>query len=189
MLLVMDAYREFVGAAEKKDVATLVRLIREDPELHSHEGDDGTLVQIIRGSFPEFFERAFGAGLHPDSGPPDPHQTLLQQAASDSDLKLVALCIRHGADLERRNCEGETALGYAAAWASLKIVNALLDAGANVNAIEGTAETGFSTALGTSSVRSTVICVGGHLRERVLTLETPLLDDTLSECISTELLA
>jgi hypothetical protein len=142
----MDAYRQFVDAAEKKDAATLVRIIHEHPELHSHEEDDGTLLDIIRNSFPEFFETAFAAGLHPDSGRPCPHQTLLQRAVSDSDPRLVALCIGYGADIERRNCEGETALGYAAAWASLEIVKALLDAGADVNAIEGMSETGFSTA-------------------------------------------
>ena len=122
-------------------------LFKEHPDLHRHEGDEGSLIDFIRYSFPEFFERAFASGFHPDSGPPNPHQTLLQMAVCDGNIDLVRLCLLHGANVERRNGDGETALGYAAAWASVEIVEILLKGGADVNAIEGTAETGFSTAL------------------------------------------
>jgi hypothetical protein len=142
----MKEYGQFVDAAERKDAATLKRIICECPEIHSHEGDDGSEFDILRNLFPEFIESAFASGLHPDSGSLRPHQTMLQRAVCENDHKLIALCLANGADIERRNCEGETALGYAAAWASLEVVEALLRAGADVNAIEGTAEAGFSTA-------------------------------------------
>ncbi|MBK7998471.1 MAG: ankyrin repeat domain-containing protein [Verrucomicrobia bacterium] len=49
------------------------------------------------------------------------------------------------ADVERRNRDGETALGYAASWGSIDTVRLLVEAGADVNAIE---ERGcYSTAL------------------------------------------
>ena len=34
---------------------------------------------------------------------------------------LVKLLLHHGADVERRNCRGETPLGYACAWAGLPV--------------------------------------------------------------------
>ena len=143
----METYLQFVRAAEAKDLDSLVRMIRHHPELHDYEGDDGTLLDVIGYNCPEFFEAAFVAGLSPDSGPSAPHVTLLQHAASQSDVELVRLCLRHGANVERRNCEGETALGYAASWGSLDIVRLIVEAGADVNAIEGKQEGCYSTAL------------------------------------------
>jgi ankyrin repeat protein len=55
--------------------------------------------------------------------------------------------LHYGADIERRNNEAETALGCAASWASLEIVRMLVEAGADVNAVEGTRENQHSTAL------------------------------------------
>lgn len=143
----MNAYLLFVRAAETKDSDALVRIIREHPELHSFEGDDGSLLDVIACNCPEFFEVAFRAGLSPDSGPPAPHQTLLQRAVSESDLELVRLCLSHGANVERRNRDGETALGYAVSWATLDAVRLIVEAGADVNAIEGAKEGCYSTAL------------------------------------------
>jgi hypothetical protein len=143
----MNTYLQFVRAAEAKDADALIRLIRQHPELHAYEGDDGSLLDVIRYNCPECFEAAFVAGLSPDSGSSTPHQTLLQHAVCESDLELVRLCLRHGADVERRNCEGETALGYAASWGSLDAVRLIVEAGAAVNAIEGAQEGCYSTAL------------------------------------------
>ena len=145
--LQMDAYSQFVRAAEAKDETEITRLIREHPNLHSISGDDGSLLDILRYNCPELFAIAFAAGLGPDSGPPLPHHTLLQHAVSDNHVELARLCLRHGADVERRNCEGETALGYAVSWGSLDTVRLLIEAGADVNAIEGTRENFYSTAL------------------------------------------
>jgi len=55
--------------------------------------------------------------------------------------------LQYGADIERGNNERETALGYAASWASLEVVRVLVEAGAEVNAVEGTKEDQYSTAL------------------------------------------
>ena len=147
VVMPIDKYRQFVRAAESKDADTLTRLIRECPELHAFEGEDGSLVGVIRYTCPEFLESAFAAGLSPDSGAPAQPQTLLQHAVCDNDLELVKLCLRYGADVERRNCEGETPLGYAASWGSLDVVRLLVEAGAEVNAIEGKKKGCYSTAL------------------------------------------
>jgi hypothetical protein len=143
----MNPYLQFVRAAEAKDADTVIRLIREHLDLHNFEGDDGTLLDVLRYNCPEVFPAAFAAGLSPDAGPHAPNQTLLQRAVCDSDLELIRLCLRHGADVERRNCEGETALGYAASWGSLDAVRLIVEAGADVNAIEGRLEDCYSTAL------------------------------------------
>ena len=142
-----NTYLQFVRAAKAQDADALSRLIRQHPELHSVEGDDGRLLDVIGYNCPSLFEEAFVAGLSPDSGPPAPHQTLLQQAVSESDLELIRLCLRYGADVEGRNCENETALGYAASWGSLDAVRLLVEAGADVNAIEGEQVGCYSTAL------------------------------------------
>jgi len=146
----MNTYLQLVRAAEAKDGDTLTRLIRQHPDLHPFEGDDGSLLDVIRDNCPEFFDAAFVAGLSPDSGPPAPHQTLLQRAVCDSDLELVSWCLRHRTDVERRNCEGETTLHCAASWGSLDTVRLLVEAGADVDAIEGTQEGCYSTALDTT---------------------------------------
>jgi len=139
----MNAYHQFVQAANVRDGNALICLIQEHPELHSYEGENGFLLDIIESRCPEFFEMAFQAGLHPDSSP----ASLLQVAATQSDLALVRLCLQYGADIERRNSEGETALGYAVSWGSLEVVKLLVESGAEVNAIEGCAGQYLSTAL------------------------------------------
>jgi hypothetical protein len=143
----MDKYLQFLQAAEARDAVTLARLIQDEPALHACDGEDGSLLDMIRHHCPELFPAAFAAGLSPDSGPDSPHQTLLQRAVCDSELELIRLCLRHGADVERRNNEGETALGYAASWGTLEVVRLLVEAGAAVNAIEGRQEGFYSTAL------------------------------------------
>ena len=144
---IMKEYEKFVAAAEKGDGDTLLRLIREHKELHDYPGVDGCLTEVLHRECPQFLAAAFAAGLHPDSGPPGPPITLLQQAACNSDVELIRLAIRHGADIERRNEDGETVLGYAASWGSLETVRTLVEAGANVNAVEGKEEGRYSTAV------------------------------------------
>jgi hypothetical protein len=144
---VTQLYLQFVTAAETKDLETLLRLIREHPELHDYEGDDGSLLHVIHYNCPEDIEATSQAGLNPDCGAKEQHETFLQHAAALDDAKLFQLALRYGADIERRNNEAETALGYAASWASLEMVRMLVEAGADVNAVEGTRENQYNTAL------------------------------------------
>lgn len=143
----MELYSQFVAAAEARDLDTLVRIIREHPELHDYEGDDGSLLDVLRYNCREHIEAAFQAGLSPDCGAKEQHETFLQHVAANDKAELVRLALRYGADIERRNIEKETALGYAAAWASLDVVRILVEAGADLNAVEGTQEDQYSTAL------------------------------------------
>lgn len=117
------------------------------PELHDYEGDDGSLLDVIHYNCPEYIEASFQAGLSPDCGAKEKHETFLQHATADDKVELVRLALRYGADIERRNVERETALGYAASWASLAVVQILVEAGADMNAVEGTQEGQYSTAL------------------------------------------
>lgn len=68
----MNVYRQFFRAAEANDEA-IVRVIREHPELHGFEGDDGGLLDILRHNCRKHFAAAFAAGLSPDAGHQTPH--------------------------------------------------------------------------------------------------------------------
>lgn len=143
----MEVYHQFVIACENRNLDTILRIIHEYPELHDYEGDDGSLLDVIRYNCPEHIEAAFRAGLSPDCGPKEQHETFLQHVAAQDDAELVRLALRYRADIERRNKESETALGYAASWASLEVVRLLVEAGADLNAVEGTQTDQYSTAL------------------------------------------
>jgi uncharacterized protein len=143
----LHLYLQFLAAAEAKDLDAMPRIIREHPELHDHEGEDGSLLDVIYHNCPEHIEAAFQAGLSPDCGAEEQHETFLQHAAAQDNAELVRLALKYGADIERRNNERETALGYAASWASLEIVQILVDAGTNVNVVEGSGPDQLSTAL------------------------------------------
>ena len=62
----MELYLQFVSAAKAKDLDTLLRIIREHPALHDHEGDDGSLLDVIHYNCPEHIEAVFQAALSPD---------------------------------------------------------------------------------------------------------------------------
>lgn len=135
-------YCQFYRAARKKDRDRIVQVLRERPDLHGITGNAGGLVRILHREAPEHLEAAFEAGLHPDAGPLDSLDTMLVHAACDGDVGLIRLCLRYGADPERRTLSGEVALGYAATWGQLEAVKALVEGGADVNAIEEDPETG-----------------------------------------------
>lgn len=67
----------------------------------------------------------FAAGLSPDAGGKETQRTFLQRAAAEGDAATVALCIKYGVDLDRRNASNETALGYACDWGHLPVVKLL----------------------------------------------------------------
>lgn len=143
----MEPYRQLERSSKDSDDAGIVRLIQEHPVVLHVEGEDGSVLDVLNYYCPKLFPKALAAGLSPDAGHQAPRQTLLQQAVCDSDLELIRLCLHYGADVERRNSEGETVLGYAASWASLEVVRLLVEAGANVNAIERSPDSFAMTAL------------------------------------------
>src|SRR5439155_22293592 len=103
----------------------------------------GSWVDLLNREAPELLELAFQAGLHPDAGQEGSAVTLLQGAAAEGEIEKVRLALRYGADPELRNDWGEVALGYACSWGQFEVVKALVEAGADVNAIEDNPETGY----------------------------------------------
>jgi hypothetical protein len=135
-------YERFLRAVEQQDGEAVIALIRECPQLHDHQGDAGTLVEILHREMPELLEPAFRAGLSPDAGPELPIQTFLQHAVAMGDLEQIQLALHYGADPERRNDWGEVSLGYACSHGQLEAVRMLVEAGAQVNTVEERLETG-----------------------------------------------
>ncbi|MBV9494770.1 MAG: ankyrin repeat domain-containing protein [Acidobacteria bacterium] len=129
------SYREFCKAVKKKEAAAVVRILREHPELHPIEERDGSLLGILYRDAPELLETAFRAGLHPDSANVLTIPFVCHLAA-EGDVEVARLALRYGADVERRNDEGESALGYAVSWGNKAIVELLIEAGADVNGLE-----------------------------------------------------
>jgi hypothetical protein len=147
-------YECFWRAAERHDRETVLAVICAHPELHDYEGEAGSLVEILDREAPELLEPAFQAGLSPEAGVERPIQTFLQKAAAEGDLERLRLGLQYGADVEKRNDWGEVALGYACSHGQLTAVRMLVEAGADVNAIEERVETGL---------RNTPLdCTGGH---------------------------
>jgi ankyrin repeat protein len=143
-------YQIFIEAVEAKDAETALGMIRSHPELQSFPRDEDQDPPwfLIEHCFPALIGPALDAGLHPDAPlEKKPHTTLLQNLVCKNDLDLIKAALAHGADIEARNIEGETALGYAAAWAELPVVQLLVRAGANVNAIEESPDGFRTTAL------------------------------------------
>lgn len=130
-------YRRFKVALRSRDADAIRSLVRDHPAAHGAcERGDLPIRQIAAAGY-DLLLAAFEAGLSPDADDdPFPAQTFLQAVAADGDGKAVALCIRFGAQLERRNHSGETALGYACSWGHLSVVKLLVEAGADINAVE-----------------------------------------------------
>lgn len=140
-------YKRFILALKNNDKNRISMIIKKYPNFHNYIGNYGDLIQTIIFHNKKFLEYAFKCGLSPDAGMKRPLQTLLQQAASDGDLKTVRLAINYGADINKKNIEGETALGYACSWGQFKVVKILVKTGVDVNEIEKSRDSFCSTAL------------------------------------------
>lgn len=110
-------YRRLKEALARRDRVALAQLVQSNPEAHDGCERRAIPVEMISAAGLDMLEAAFAAGLSPDAG----HragdlQTFFQHADADGDVATVAPCIKYGANLDRRNCHGETALGYACSW-------------------------------------------------------------------------
>ncbi len=140
-------YRRLKVVPRRRDEAALAELIRSHPEAHGGCDQRDSPVAMIAVAGLDLLEAAFAAGLSPAAGS-STSETVLQSAAANGDVPTVVLCIKYGADLEKRNTRGETALGYACSWGHLAVAQLLVNAGADVNAVERDPEDGLrNTAL------------------------------------------
>ena len=117
------------------------------PELRCYDGPNGPVTRLVQWSCPEHMEAVLRAGIHPDAGQGGVFGTLLQEAACHGDIARLKLLLGFGASTEVRNDDGETPLAYAVGWQQREAVEVLLDAGAQINAIEDDGAGRRSTAL------------------------------------------
>ncbi len=73
--------------------------------------------------------------MAPESG--SPGWTPLMIAAAERHSETVAILLAAGADVNKRNRLGRTALMFAAFYGDVRIAKALLDHGADVDAVDG----------------------------------------------------
>lgn len=118
----------FDHALERKKDRVLKEIILKFPEYHSNKSNN--FVESINCRYPEFLEEAFKLGLHPDSG-----TSFLCLVFEYPEL--LKLGIKYGADLDKASWDNEVALGFASNWGNFESVKILVEAGANINAIEG----------------------------------------------------
>lgn len=129
-----EPYYKFYRAVENEDLEEVVRIIEHHPELHAFSGVWGSFLDILAWNAPQLLEPAFRAGLSPDSATVTP---FVQHCAANGLVRELKLAIQYGANLEVRNEEGETALGFACGWDQFEAVKILVEAGADINALEG----------------------------------------------------
>ena len=118
----------FDHALDRKKDSVLREIILKFPQYQ--EGKGYSFLNRIANNYPEFLEAVFQLGLHPDK-----EGSFLCLVFESPEL--IKLGIKYGADLERTNWDNEVALGYATHYGCFESVKVLVEAGANVNAIEG----------------------------------------------------
>lgn len=102
--------------------------------------------------------------------------TLLHHASYFGQKDIVAVLIKHGADVNGRDDSGWTALHRAASAGHSEVIRFLAANGADVNSFSGSQDTALSMAiLGnfTQAVQTIIDC-GGGVNVRLLNGETPL---------------
>jgi hypothetical protein len=175
-LLLKKQYRQFERAVRRKNLGRVLSLLRRHPALRCYRSEEEAsgVLDLLKYSAPyqRWLMPAFKAGLHPDADSDPPIYTYLQSAACTGDLKALHLAIHYGADLERRNDDGETALGYACSWDQVEAVRILVEAGADVNAIEHDPVTGYrDTALDCAHHPEIVAYLRSHGAKHLAELE------------------
>ena len=170
-LLLRKQYGQCERAIRKKNLGRFLSLIRKVPALRTGE-EGGELLAILQYSTPRWIESAFKAGLSPDPHREPPGQTFLQHAAANGNAEWLRLALRYGANPKRRSSSGETALGYACSWNQLVAVRLLIEAGADVNAIEDDPDTGYRcTALDCAKDPEIIAYLRAHGAKRLDELE------------------
>jgi ankyrin repeat protein len=95
------------------------------------QGNGDTLVNTIAHNRVEFFHLYLSYSTEVDTRSSWDDRTPLMQAALDNKTKIASILIQRKADINARNSQGNTALIWAAKCAAVKIVDLLLQAGAN----------------------------------------------------------
>jgi len=108
--------------------------------LSAFDGWDQSILGIAYCSeeWPSLVRALVKAGIDPDHQSADGDgMTLLMSAAAKNDVDLIRFLLAHGANMDARNSDGETPLGYALSWRSIEAAECLINAGANLYALEG----------------------------------------------------
>lgn len=105
------------------------------------------LVQFAAQGDSPVVELLLAAGLNARSAEPRHEVTALHNAAAQGHVRLIALLLDRGADVNAADRYGNTALIDAAYFGQLQAVKALLARGANVAAVSGNGQTALSAAV------------------------------------------
>ena len=121
-------FKIFAHALSKNKIKVVINIIKDFPSFHDYE--DNLVIHIYAHQL-SLLETAFASGLHPDAG----NSGFLRQVHDSPELTKLGL--KYGANINSTNCSGEVALGFACTWGNIDVVRILIDAGADVNFIEG----------------------------------------------------
>lgn len=130
-----DGTTPLIWAARQNDLDLADRLIRSGAKVTASNRYDVTALSIacLNGSAP-MIEKLLNAGADPNAPGPEGETPLMTVARAGSVPAAKAL-LAHGAKVDaREDWHGETALMWAAAQKHPDMINALVDAGADVNA-------------------------------------------------------
>lgn len=126
-----------VDAAQAGDRAAVLKLIAEKGDVNAAEPDGTTALHwAVHHNDADLVDRLLKAGANAKVANEYGSTPLSEAAAFTGNAALIEKLLKAGADVESPNADGETALMIVARNSNIEAARALLNHGANVNAVE-----------------------------------------------------